>query len=383
MKFKYKALSAAAVFLHATILSATVTVTVTSPTGSSSTSPVHFVATATSTAGSITGWVVYSDSNNMWQINSTSLNAWVILPFGSHTIIVRAWDSTGAYGSDQFSLTASGAVIPTPPSGAAKETDVEDDTSTPTYYSGWGDCWQPSCSGTTNSNTPTQEFLQGVANPNPQAPATKDAAEFYISGEGGDNGLWWYKMGHSLNTYRNYLWDSWFYLPSSSQNIQATEFDFFQYYAGTDSSGDPQLQRLMWGSQCNYSDIVSGKPVWDSWNDVTGHWIRAVPNNNNGTDGSPTGTPLNCGPWTTNEWHHLQYFVQREFNGSLEYGNVTVDGVTTQWNIQAPLNPSTACSLSDPNCPVTGLQYQLDISGADNQAGTLTEYAELIDVTAW
>lgn len=270
----------------------------------------------------------------MWQINSTSLNAWVILPFGSHTIIVRAWDSTGAYGSDQFGLAASGAVLPTPPSGAVKETDVEDDTSPPTYYSGWGDCWQPSCSGTTNNNTPTQEFLQDVANPNPQAPATKDAAEFYISGDGGDNGLWWYKMGHSLNTYRNYLWDFWFYLPSSSQNIQATEFDFFQYYAGTDSSGDPQLQRLMWGSQCNYSDIVSGKPVWDSWNDVTHHWIPAVPNNNNGADGSPTGTPLNCGPWTTNEWHHLQYFVQREFNGSLEYGNVSVDGVTTQWNIQ-------------------------------------------------
>lgn len=373
-----------AILLHGAILSAAVTVTVTSPSpGSTSTSPVHFVATATSTSGTITGWDVYSDSNLVWRINTTSLDAWVILPFGSHSIQVKGWDSTNADGVQNLTLTASGAVIPVPPSNAVKKTGLEDDTSTPTSYSGWSDCWQPSCSGTSTSNTdtPTQEFLQDVANPNPQSPATKDAAEFYISGDGGDDGLWWYKMGNSLNAYRNYLWDFWIYLPSSSQNIQATEYDFFQYYAGVDSNNNPQLQRLMWGSQCNYK--ASGGPVWDSWNDVTQHWIPAVPNNNNATNGSPTGTPIACTPWKTNEWHHLQYFVQREFDGSLEYGNVTIDGVTTQWNIQAPMKPSTACSLSDANCPVTGFNVQLDISGPNTTAGTLTEYGELMDVTAW
>jgi hypothetical protein len=385
MKYTYKLTSLITLCLQGAILSATVTVTVTSPSASTSTSPVHFVATATSTAGAITGWDIYSDNNStpVWRVDSTSLDVWAVLPFGAHPIQVKAFDATGASGSKSFTLTASGTVIPTPPSNAVKKTDLEDDTSVATSHSGWSDCWQPDCSGTskTNTDTPNQQLLH-VANPNPQSPATKDAIEFFIAGDGGDDGLWWYKMGNGLDSLRNYLWDFWFYIPSSSQNIQATEFDFFQYHAGKDASGDPQLQRLMWGTQCDYK--ASGGPVWDSWNDVVQKWIPAVPNNDNATNTSPTGTPIACKTWTTNQWHHLQYFVQREYDGSLQYGNQTIDGVTTQWNIHAPFHlPPNPCSLSDPNCPVTGVNYQLDLSGSNTTAGTLTEYAELINVTAW
>jgi hypothetical protein len=363
-------------FVLSASLSAAVTVTVTSPAaGSTVASPVHFAASGT-TPNTMTGWVVYADGNNMYQVDSPTLDAWVILPFGTHSMIVRGWDSTGAFGSSTFTLTASGTVIPTPPTGATVVSNIDDDTSTPTYHSGWGNCGTPACSGSHDTNE-TLSFLQNQ--PSPVKSPSTDSAQLIITGGAFDDGLWWHKLGPGLDHDRNYLWDFWFYIPSDSTHIQATEFDFFQYHAGKDSTGAAQLQRLMYGTQCDYA--ASPSPVWDSWNDVLQKWIPAVQNNDNGANPNPTGTPLGCSKWTTNTWHHLQYFVQRQYDGSLLYGNVTVDGTTTQWNIKAPYKVSTTCSLTDPNCPVTGTQYQLDINGVANS--TLREFLDLITVTAW
>lgn len=80
-------------------------VTVTSPTASSVNSPVYFAATATS-SHPITGWVVYVDNNSAYQVNATSLSANVTLAAGTHSAYIRAWDSSGAYGtSSTFSIT--------------------------------------------------------------------------------------------------------------------------------------------------------------------------------------------------------------------------------------------------------------------------------------
>jgi hypothetical protein len=324
----------------------------------------------------MTGWVVYADNNNMYQIDAQALDAWVILPFGAHNIIVRGWDSTGAFGSSTFALTASGTVIPAAPGSAVTVSNIDDDTTAPTYHSGWGSC--TTCGGGSGTNE-TISFLQHQSSP--VKPPSTDSSEMILSGVAYDDALWWYKLGNQFDANRNFLWDFWFYIPSDSVNIQATEFDFFQYHKGQDSNHAPQLQRLMWGTQCDYAE--PGGAVWESWNDVLGQWIRAVPNNDNGSNPNPTGTPISCSAWSKNTWHHLQYFVQRQYDGSLLYGNVTVDtGAPTQWNIKAPLHVSTACSLTDPNCPVTGLQYQLDINGAGGNS-TLREYIDLVKVTAW
>ncbi|MBV8200224.1 MAG: hypothetical protein JOZ15_06340, partial [Acidobacteria bacterium] len=106
----------------------TITVNVTSPTGSSSTSPVRFTATATDSGGySITGYVVYSDSTNVYQNHISTLDTWVILPFGTHNVFVRAWDSQGNYGSSQLkALDVQGTVIPTPLAGAVTFHNLDD-----------------------------------------------------------------------------------------------------------------------------------------------------------------------------------------------------------------------------------------------------------------
>ena len=102
---------------------ASVSVSVQSPSnGASVTSPVTFKASASSPNG-ISGWVIYVDNQNKYQVDnySGSLTAGVSLGGGSHSVYIRAWDNTGAYGtSPAFTInvggTSSSGALPTPPS---------------------------------------------------------------------------------------------------------------------------------------------------------------------------------------------------------------------------------------------------------------------------
>jgi hypothetical protein len=85
-----------------------VAVTVSAPAnGSSVPSPINIQASATATSGhSITGWWVYLDSIGAYQAGAVaSINANVTASAGSHTLVIRAWDSSGAYGDQIVTLT--------------------------------------------------------------------------------------------------------------------------------------------------------------------------------------------------------------------------------------------------------------------------------------
>ncbi len=69
-------------------------------------SPVNIQAAASS-ANTITGWVIYIDSINAFQQNNgNSINVNLPMGFGWHDVLVRAWDSTGAFGDQTINLTA-------------------------------------------------------------------------------------------------------------------------------------------------------------------------------------------------------------------------------------------------------------------------------------
>jgi acid phosphatase len=76
---------------------ATVTgVTVCSPTvGSTVASPVHFAAAAKSTHP-ITAMRIYADNISKFTVDASSLDTSVALATGTHSVVVQAWDSTGA-----------------------------------------------------------------------------------------------------------------------------------------------------------------------------------------------------------------------------------------------------------------------------------------------
>src|SRR5690242_14886342 len=101
-----------------------------------STSPANIVATASSSSA-ITGWCIYVDSVLVFRQNTsaTKINEWVTMTVGTHQVVVRAWDSTGAFGSAYVTVSIGSAggggitgsgLIPTPPSSAKFFNNVDD-----------------------------------------------------------------------------------------------------------------------------------------------------------------------------------------------------------------------------------------------------------------
>jgi hypothetical protein len=83
-----------------------VAVHVSTPLNDASVSSLVNIQAAASSANTITGWVVYIDSINAFQQNnSSSVNVNLSMGFGWHDVLVRAWDSTGAYGDQTINLT--------------------------------------------------------------------------------------------------------------------------------------------------------------------------------------------------------------------------------------------------------------------------------------
>ena len=86
------------------------TVVINSPAnGASVNSPVTIQATATPTVGhTITGWWVYVDSVATYSAGAgSSISPSITMSAGTHTVLARAWDSSGAYGNQSITITVS------------------------------------------------------------------------------------------------------------------------------------------------------------------------------------------------------------------------------------------------------------------------------------
>jgi hypothetical protein len=83
-------------------------VTVTSPAnGSTQSSPVHVVASATS-SNPVTAMRIYLDNASVYTVNSNSVNTNVTTSPGTHYMVIVAWDSTGAAFTQAETITVSG-----------------------------------------------------------------------------------------------------------------------------------------------------------------------------------------------------------------------------------------------------------------------------------
>ncbi|HTK95774.1 MAG TPA: hypothetical protein VL382_09055, partial [Terriglobales bacterium] len=92
-----------------------VNVTVTSPSSTTATVPTNPTIVANASSGyPITAWYVYVDSKAAWNttVDTSSISAPLTLTVGKHTVLVRAWDSSGAYGTTTLTLTASTTASP-------------------------------------------------------------------------------------------------------------------------------------------------------------------------------------------------------------------------------------------------------------------------------
>ncbi len=89
--------------------SAVATVTITSPTSAATTtSPVHFVASATS-SHPIAAMRIYVDNVSIYTVAAASLNTQITMAPGAHYIVVQAWNSSGTVYRSAENITVSSA----------------------------------------------------------------------------------------------------------------------------------------------------------------------------------------------------------------------------------------------------------------------------------
>jgi hypothetical protein len=319
---------------------ASVSVTVTSPSnGSQVGSPFTLTANATSQY-TIVGWHIYVDGNDVYSAGTTkSISANINAAVGSHQVVTRAWDSTGAYGSvtEEITVTSGGGGggnngLPTPPSNAIVFNNIDD-------RGGWNWCNSPSCSG--GSGQGSYWMAQNQGNPSRDGAST----EFYNSGVWG-NALWLEKLGANDGVH-NFLWDFYIELDDNSQNAaQALEFDAFQFIGG---------YNYMMGSECNYL----GGAVWDTWDEASGHWIH---------------TNISCPKFSSNTWHHIQWYITTNSNNhTYTYVTLVVDGNSHPVNLtRNAKNLHWSDNL--------GVQFQLD----NNASGEgYHEWTDEVKLTIW
>ncbi len=330
-------------------------------------SPVHFQATAESDS-EITGYVAYIDGQIAYQNFAPLLDAWVVVAPGTHSVYIKAWDSSGSLLSTAtYEINVTGFNSPTAPTNATRVMRIAESSS-------WVVDNNPGVGG--NCNDGSIGTFQNASDPNtgnsPDYP--KSGQLFMLTSKCQyDDSLFYKKDTANPSPYAgdtNFLWDFWFYIPATTENgsIQALENDFFQAVQLSDG-----VHEFMFGSQCNYA---------------TNQWQFWLPNN-----GGLTWVNVGLSPcqFSTGAWHHATYFVQRvtsagyqkipatfgpsnDTNTSLRFGTLTIDGNTMY------LGGLSYSTIPNGWSPVLGVQHQLDSA---KSGVTIEEYDDKESVISW
>lgn len=314
------------------------------------TSPVALNATAGGSKA-ITGWHVYVDGKDSYSGPATNnINGSIPMASGTHSLVVRAWDTSGVYASQTLQVTVgssgsttpppqpppppttTSAGLPTPPSTAKVFSNIEEMTT------GWTNCGSAACAGGNGTSSYWQAFNQTTP--------SMDGRSMQINNAGvWANALWWRKMGAN-NAATNMLWDFWVYLDDKAAKYgQSLEYDSFQFVGG---------YNYMIGTQCNY-----GAGVWDTWNEVTQKWLH---------------TSIPCPKFAANTWHHIQQYVtMNHTNHTYTYKTFVIDGKVYNLN---QTQPAKYLAWEDN----LGAQWQLDVNAT---GGAYSEWVDKAKLTIW
>jgi hypothetical protein len=319
---------------------AQVTVKLASPVANSTVSaPIQLQAYASSSRP-IVGWHAYLDSENLYTAGITgSITASLNATLGVHQLVVRAWDSSGAYGDQtvEISVGSSGgttitSALPIPPSTAKVFSNIDQ------MMNSWSSCEAASCAGGSGNGSFWQAFNQ-------TSPSIDgNSMELFHDGIWG-NALWWKKVGANNNA-SNFLWDFYVQLDSASlSSAQALEYDVFQFVGG---------YNYMIGTECNYA-----AGVWDTWSETSGHWLH---------------TNVPCKKFAPGTWHHVQWYMKANHsNHSYTYVTLVVDGMAYKVNqTQYARNLGWQDNV--------GVQWQMDVNASGNGYHQWVDKAKL---TIW
>jgi hypothetical protein len=275
-------------------------VNVIAPSGGSASSPVHYVATATTTCSKgVASMGIYTAPYQLAHVSSgASLDAYVNLAPGNYNTVVQSWDNCGGSARAPVSLSVGGT------SGGGTFTNVQ-------AGGGWaGYALLPPSYNICGSCTPsgphaTWSTQQGITSPSLSGSAMK----FSIGGSTPFADILWNNKFTSrlqdpktLVNFHHFTYDVYFY-GTNLQASQALEFDINQFING---------QSFIWGHECR----IAGGHQWDTWDNVNMHWV-------------PSGIP--CNP-IDNAWNHLIIQVSRTTTNKLLFESITLNGKTYTLN---------------------------------------------------
>jgi hypothetical protein len=315
-------------------------VAVQSPSSTSVSSPVHFVATATS-AQPITAMRIYVDGISVFNNTSSSLDTSLTISLGQHTAVVQAWDSIGTVFKNTILLTVGSSTAPSPtptpassptpaPSGATVKSDID-------QMPGWENCTVCAGAGAAGPSA-VYSMTQNMLSPALDA----KSARFNLGGSTPySDALWWKQLGGN-NTIKNFTYDLNFYITDPAAP-QALEFDVNQ---------SNNAYKFIFGTQCNIKDGAQ----WDVWGNASGNWLH-------------TGIP--CTAPAAYTWHHLTWQLQRTATQVI-YVSLTYDGVTHYVN---RTYPARANNVSEIN-----VAFQMD---GNNTQTAFSAWLDKVSLTYW
>lgn len=333
------------VCLIATVVPASfATVYVSSPgNGSTVQSPVHFVASATSTCSKgVASMGIYTAPYQLaFTVAGSSLSTNLNLAPGTYDTTVEEWDycggatttplkiTVGSGGNTYSSIQAGGGwngYILLPPNYGICSGCSPKGPQTTWWYA--QDVKSPSLSGKAmefdiGGSTPYSDVLWNV----------------HLVGDGAPNLDTAHKIVPNLH---NFIYDAYFYSPNLSPS-QALEFDINQFTNGLS---------FIWGTECR----IAGGNEWDIWDNVNNKW-------------HPTGIP--CYP-KSNQWNHVTIQASRTSDNKLFYQKITLNGQTH--NINAYYSPTSSSWYG-----VT-VNYQMD---GDNKQASYNVYLDKFNLTTW
>lgn len=290
-------------------------------------SPFQVVASAAAPQP-IVAMIAYLDSQIVVNVSSASINASVSASSGTHSLVVQAWDSTGAVYKQALTVTVSSTGSPLPP-GAITKSAIQN-------MSGWQSC--TTCAGA-GGNGPSATFSmnQFQASPSLSGSSTK----FNISGSTPfSDALWWKQLGAD-DAAANFKYDLDFYI-TNPQASQALEFDVNQSIGNL---------KFIFGTQCAPKD-----GFWDVWDTAGGAWRS-------------TGIP--CPPPAAFTWHHLTWELRRTSTQTI-FVALTLDGVKHFINRAYNAIPVSAHELN--------VAFQMDM---DSAAQAYSVWLDNVTLSYW
>lgn len=281
---------------------------VTSPaSGSTSGSPVHFVATSTSPGcrHGVASMGIYTQPGVLaYVVNGANLNTYLNMNSGTYNVVVQEWDNCGWSAKAPITLTVGSGGG----SGGKTFNSLQ-------HSGGWtGYALLPPGYGICGNCSPSGPqaiwwWDEGVGSPSMDGISTR---AYYGGGQVRYADILW--NNHLIGDFssqglpdhnhtlvpklHNFTYDVYFWIANASQS-QALEFDINQFVNGGS---------YIWGHECR----IAGGNEWDTWNNQTQHWV-------------PSGVP--CKP-LPNAWNHLTLSVQRTSDGHLLFHSITLNGNT-------------------------------------------------------